>query len=761
MKKIYKILIIIVSVLVGIYVIIAVIISPIAKNYIEKHSKELCGRTVTMDRLRINIFTGSVSVVGFNALENNDSDSFFAFDTLKVNMNLFRLFSSELRFQEITLVSPHVNIWQRDSIFNFDDVIAFFDSGEETEEAPDTTESPLAIDIRNITLKKGNILYRDLGINSQFDLQDLSLFIPHLYFSGHNTDVGLNLNFGRGGDLSLHLLYAMDKSTYFLNAKLNNFKLESVLPYLQQSLHINSFAGLLSADIVVSGDVDHIMDIEAKGDVHVSDVQMMDARNEELVGIKHLDVAIQKVNLKENAYLLDTIALSGLRFHYQTKADSTNSLTNLFVESTPEESTETMAVDSLHQSTDSTAMAVADTVPLQFNIAHFLMSESQVTYSDYSLKQELDFSVNNITVNANNLSLTDEGDLSLSAILGEGGELTGKWKGRITDLSQHRLYLTIRNMKLPNISPYCVHYTAYPIKEGLLSFTSETTIKDSKINSLNEVDIYKCHVDDKLKEVKPEYNIPLKAGLYILADRDDKIKMELPVEGDLDDPNFSYKKIIFKTLGNLIIKVAASPIDFLIDAFGASKETFGDMELLPSDVDINAENFDRLNKIADIIKEKNELILTLQQSIDTIPTLRNLALFQAKRDFYFKNNPQPADERLMLADIKNIFSIKDNNKDLIAFIDAKSDSIVSGNTYEKAYALYDQQLLKDDLERATQRRYELFTHYFNNQGVAEENIKILPMGDKKPPLGKIYVTFGVQVSETEGGADGTVYEEIQ
>ena len=38
-------------------VIAAIAVSPVAKNYIEKHDRELIGRSIRMERLRMNIFT--------------------------------------------------------------------------------------------------------------------------------------------------------------------------------------------------------------------------------------------------------------------------------------------------------------------------------------------------------------------------------------------------------------------------------------------------------------------------------------------------------------------------------------------------------------------------------------------------------------------------------------------------------------------------------------------------------------------------------
>ena len=58
MKKIYKILLITLAVLIVLVLAVAIAASPVAKSYIEKHDRELLGRSIRMERLRMNIFTG-------------------------------------------------------------------------------------------------------------------------------------------------------------------------------------------------------------------------------------------------------------------------------------------------------------------------------------------------------------------------------------------------------------------------------------------------------------------------------------------------------------------------------------------------------------------------------------------------------------------------------------------------------------------------------------------------------------------------------
>ena len=191
LRKSVKVLIIIAGILVGLFLLLAAIISPVAHWYIEKHSKDLCGRVVTMDDLHINLFTGSVEIEGLVALEQNDKDTCLAFDRLFVDMSLWKLLGKTVQINEITLEKPLVVIVQYPGHFNFTDICEFYKDDDDD----DDEESTWVVDLRNISLTGGNAVYRDAAVGSRFDLKQLAVKIPRIYFSTEKTDLGIDLKF--------------------------------------------------------------------------------------------------------------------------------------------------------------------------------------------------------------------------------------------------------------------------------------------------------------------------------------------------------------------------------------------------------------------------------------------------------------------------------------------------------------------------------------------------------------------------------------
>lgn len=746
MKTGVKILIIIASCIVGLLLIAAVIISPIAHSYIEKHSKELTGRVVTMDKLRINIFFGTVFIQNFKALEANDKDEFITFDKLKVNLSLYRLLANELRFTKIALSGPKIIVQQNKTGFNFSDILEKFSSNEE-----DTTDSEddLAIDLRNITLKDGELIYCDLSVNSFFDMKNLQLNVPQIFFSGKSTDIGVKLTFGtNGGSLALKLLYVLDKENYHLNIKLTDFLLTPIEPYIKEFFNINTLEGKLSTNLTIKGSLKHIMNFIAKGTLNFNNIHATGLDDKDLVNVKKLHLDIENIDYKNQKFYLNRFDITGLKINYDIYKDY-NTFTNLFVETKDD----TLSAKEAYATSDTISEQQID-----LKIRNFSISQSEIQYADYTLKEAFVLPVSQIEVKAENISYTNPLDLKLFALVGEKGELSCEWEGNFEDFENQKINISLKNFKLADISPYCIHYTAFPLKEGVLNLKSSNTLNNNNINSINVIDIFKCKVDDKIKEIEPEYKIPLKAALYILTDRKGKISMELPVKGDISSPTFSYRKIIFKTLANLIVKIVTSPIDALVKSIGIDEEVLNDIEMDYSAFDITSEQYAQLNKITEILKIKPELRLSVHQQYNLEASIREIALFKAKRDYYLSSNPEKDINNLVLEDLVNIKNIKNNNPAFQIYLNQKAVNNEVGDIYAKALSLYDRNSLIEETTKNAVLRDKLFSDYFSTQGIPVGTINILPIMENSQVQEKIIFSFKLSFPDVESN-DSTAASE--
>lgn len=688
MKKVLKILGITLGTIVGVLILLSLLAGPIAKSYIEKHSKEICHRVVKIDKLNLNLFRGVLKIKGFQMLEENEKEEFLTFDELKINISLMKLLAKEVKLTEVKLVKPDADIIQNGDRFNFTDILDHFSSDEA--EPQEKKNSNWTVLLRKISLENGHFAYKDAVKDSYVGMKDLSLAIPELYFGGENSDADVHFEFENGGDFTLKMGYDLQAGKYKMDLKICNLGLEILKPYLLDIVKISDFAGNLTTTLKVEGSIEHILDLTVMGSLQLDKLTAKGMKNEHVASVEQILVDVNNIDLKKKLYHLNNMTISGLNVDYLVEPEY--STLALFSDTTPNDTIENSYDDNqVAQSTDvevelDTNIVVEPSQLTKANliIERFEVKSSTITYTDRTLKQEFALPIRNINIVSSQFALNKKSSVQLSAIVGEGGILEALWHGKVSDFSTQDITLNIKDLRMGDFSPYCVHFTAHPILDGLLNFKSENSIVENMLQSNNYLQMYNCKVDKKIKDLEPEFKIPLRAALYVLTDRKGRVDIELPVEGNIASPQFSFKKAIMKVLTNFLVKVVTSPINFIVNATEENQSIFANMELPMETTEFSAADYAKLNNIMEFMKEKEQMNLNVAVVLD-------------------------------------------------------EQSIVQNST--------DSLQMAEQLMAAEQEKFIMLTHYFESQGVGTDRIMKISNEGVKPKKGKVIFDFGLTVSE--------------
>jgi len=600
MKKWLKVTLIVVGALLLTLVMLSVLAGPIAKRYAEKHSMELCHRTATIGKVRANIFTGAVTIDTLKVMEEQGNQVFLSFNRLKVNASLPKLLVKEVKISKIYLDGLKAEVVQDGKRFNFTDIIELYTKKPKKEKKD--TPSKWAVNLLDIQIHNSAISYKDAQVGSHFGLNNLDLVVPQLYLAGGHSDIKLDLDFDEGGALALKLLYDIKKSDYNLDVKMTKFNVNAVQPYLANNFNIADFQGLMTGDIAVTGSLEHILNLVASGKVALSNLKVTHLDKSPLLSMKSLKLDIEKVDLQNQDYSIRSLLLDGMLFHYDIFKDG-NTLSRLKKQKSGKENTSDASEDSKKQ--------------LTYQLQNLTVSNGKVVYEDHTLSQKMSFPVNDIQMVVNDLRTGQAANITLDAKLGQTGILKCTGQANPMDLSNASLDVDIKNLSIKEFSPYSMYYLAYPIQDGLLAFHSKDVIKSNWLKSENNLDIFKPTFGNKQKDVQPRANIPMKAAMYLITDRKGHVQMDLPVSGDISSPSFSFRKIIWKTFTNLLVKVMLSPVDFVANMAGDN--VFSPMKLPTSNsMQLSMENCHQLNSMAEVLKEKEQMHLVISAACPVV-----------------------------------------------------------------------------------------------------------------------------------------------
>ena len=608
MKRIVKIVAWVVGIVVVLPLLLSLPAGPIAKSYLNSHGPQLLGRQVSVQHVGLNLLGGSLKVRGLQISEEDGTTPFAGFDTLDVRLHLLALPFHTVHLRHLTLAGLHANLLQDGERFNFSSLVEHLSSSDSTKQTGHS--SPWRIRLHNLRLAHARLHYADLQSHKQLTLPDINLRVPDFALGGEQSSQGgLSVAFADGGSLGLDLQYDDALRRYRMDATLQAFSLENLESIVADYLDMDRLRGTLQAHLVADGDVRHLLGSHIGGNVGI-DALSLRADRHEVLTLASLRLDINNLNLERNNYNLQRLCVDGLGVEYELFDDG-NTIGRLLVQ---HEQDSTESVDA--------APANASATPATFEVGSLQVRRSQVHYVDHTLPDKFDFRVDQIAVDAVNLSSSGINSARLRATLPTGGTVKANWQGRLQRWQYFQLLtLDVDGFDLRQVNPYVVAYTGREFEDGIFGLHTTLRIDQSQLENHNTIDIYKATVGKKRRHFEPRANIPLKTALYLLKDKNDRIMIEMPVSGDISNPEFKYMKAVWKTLGNLLVKVATSPVRGISQALG-----HGDQELdfLAIDAErqaLQSEHFHTLGQLASILQADDNVQLLLARTPGTDSTL--------------------------------------------------------------------------------------------------------------------------------------------
>jgi hypothetical protein len=107
----------------------------------------------------------------------------------------------------------------------------------------------------------------------------------------------------------------------------------------------------------------------------------------------------------------------------------------------------------------------------------------------------------------------------------------------------------------------------------------------------------------------------VRLAVALLKDRKGQIKLDLPVTGSLDDPQFSVWRIVLKIIVNLLAKAATAPFALIGSMFGGGE----DLDYIEFDygrASLNDAGIKKVSVINKILAEKTDLKMEIAGYVD-------------------------------------------------------------------------------------------------------------------------------------------------
>jgi len=180
----------------------------------------------------------------------------------------------------------------------------------------------------------------------------------------------------------------------------------------------------------------------------------------------------------------------------------------------------------------------------------------------------------------------------------------------------------IEFLKLPPLSPYVIQSTGYSFVGGEMHADIPLKITQNELNGEIDLTLYnprvkrvKAEDPEKEKKGKIQLNMPLDSALKLLRDKQNNVKLKIPISGDISDPKFSVADAINRVLAQTLQKSTVSYLKFMLGPYGigiavaelavksASKIRLSPILFAPGSAELDEAAIDYLQRVAAILKE--------------------------------------------------------------------------------------------------------------------------------------------------------------
>lgn len=286
------------------------------------------------------------------------------------------------------------------------------------------------------------------------------------------------------------------------------------------------------------------------------------------------------------------------------------------------EETQTSASGIAQISIENFQFALSDS---QYRVDQITLADASVDFSQKSELGDTSLAIRALEANIDKIVSSQPNDtsqLSLSGKLGEFGKFEIEGLSSLLDFtSETNLGVQSNQIDLIQLSALIESTIARSIESGQLSSQSKITINNGQLEVNNDLrlDQFQLAKKDSSEQDDPlELGIPLNTALNLLRDKNDRIELDLPVSGGIDDPKFSIQPTINKALFKSIktgVMTQVGPL-LAISALGKARDLKDALALKPIIFDnqstkLNTDAKSSIDAFAALLKKRESISLRL------------------------------------------------------------------------------------------------------------------------------------------------------
>lgn len=492
----------------------------------------------------------------------------------------------------------------------------------ETEKAGDSKSALPPTEAVNIAEKKTpwNIQVDSLALaDSGIIFEDRSLKKPHTFtinpinfkLSNYSNQSGATLPFefsagvNKSGMIKLTGNTVIEPFSAAITADVHNIELESFQPYFDKFVRLDVIDGQLNIDGNLSISKSSVAkqsadqpDVKFNGNAGIDNLLTRDQKvHKDLVKWDNLNLKNIVVELPANRFTASALVIDKPYARVTIRKDKTVNFSDIVINEKSKPEAASLKTVNIRQ--------IEPTKPY-FKLDKLQIRDGSSDFSDLSLILPFAAQIESLDGGAAVISSEKKSKTTVH-LEGSAYDLSPvNVKGDINPhLGEYNVQINFNGLPMPLVSPYMVQFAGYKVEKGKMTLGLNYNVANRRLTASNNILIDQFELGEKVENPNA-VSLPLELAVALLKDSNGKIKIDVPVTGSLDDPQFSIGAIVTDALVNALTKIVSAPFH----ALGS---------LLDDDEDLSTITFSAGTSV--LAKHQQEKLDSLSKALHERPAL--------------------------------------------------------------------------------------------------------------------------------------------
>ncbi|WP_309677423.1 DUF748 domain-containing protein [Pseudomonas sp.] len=422
--------------------------------------------------------------------------------------------------------------------------------------------------------------------------------------NGSPFNLKLDTGVGKQGKITADGIVNLAPISAKLKVQTKDIDLRVAQSYINPFIRLELRSGMLGSDLAVDLKSTEPLAFSVTGRAQVDQLHTLDTLKTRDF-LKWQQLVLEGLNYQHGDSLsIDKVNLFQPYARFMINDDRTTNIDDLLIPQPADSGAKTAA-----------AKPASKEKPLGIHIGGIAINDGSANFADFSLTpnfatavQQLNGQIGTIdSRQAKPASVDIKGKVDRYAPVTIKGSVNP-----FDPMASLDIATSFKRVELTTLTPYSGKFAGYRIRKGRLNLDLHYLITKGQLKAENKVVVEQLQLGEKV-DSPDAVGLPLKLAIALLKDVDGKISIELPVTGDLNNPQFSIMPIVWQTLRNLIVKAAAAPFKMIGGLVsGGGSEDLGTVSFAPGSSDLSKEAEGSLVKLSQALKERPALRLEIE-----------------------------------------------------------------------------------------------------------------------------------------------------